>query len=153
MPHLHRLAAFLIVAAVAVGLLLPSDGHGRRLLKANARRLGSEAAATAASPAHGTGRGRRAVAPPSPAAAPPRPAFDHAKAAAAARAAGANELGQVPILMIHRVLAKPQVSLDRTPAQLYAEFTRLAQEGYVPVTAAEFATGRMNVPAAGIRSC
>jgi peptidoglycan/xylan/chitin deacetylase (PgdA/CDA1 family) len=146
-PHLHRLAAFLIVAAVAVGLLLPSDGHGRRAPKANARRVGSEVAATASSPLRGTGRGRRAVAPPSPAAAPSRPAFDHAKAAVAARAVGANELGQVPILMIHRVLAKPKVSLDRTPAQLYAEFTRLAQEGYVPVTAAEFATGRMNVPA------
>jgi peptidoglycan/xylan/chitin deacetylase (PgdA/CDA1 family) len=145
-PHLHRLATVLIVAAVAVGLLLPSAGHGRRTPSTNARRAAvSTRVGPAASPVHGAGRGRRAAAPPSPAA--PRPAFDQAKAAAAARAAGANELGQVPILMVHRVLAKPSSSLDRTPAQLYAEFTRLAQEGYVPVTAAEFVTGRMNVPA------
>lgn len=145
MPHLHRLAAVLIAAAVAVGLLLPSAGHGRRTPTVAARRAAASIGERA-SAARGAGRGRRAVVPPSPARSA-APAFDRAKAAAAARAAGANELGQVPILMVHRVLAKPRSSLDRTPAQLYAEFTRLAQEGYVPVTAAEFATGRMNVPA------
>ncbi|MCO6011718.1 polysaccharide deacetylase family protein, partial [Actinoallomurus purpureus] len=150
----HRLAAVLIAAAVAVGLLLPSAGHGGRTTPVSARRAGahgrtaaSAGEGAAASPVRGAGRGRRAVAPPSPARVAPRPAFDRVKAAAAARAVGANEVGQVPILMIHRVLTKPRVSLDRTPAQLYAEFTRLAVEGYVPVTAAEYATGRMNVPA------
>ncbi|MCO5967348.1 polysaccharide deacetylase family protein [Actinoallomurus soli] len=158
MPHLHRLAAALLVAAVAVGLLLPPAGRGGHVTAV--RRAGAAAAVSAAgdgaaTPGRGAGRGRRAVAPAVPAQAAPSsppassapPAFDRARAAAAARAAGANELGQVPILMVHRVLAKPKSSLDRTPAQLYAEFTRLAQEGYVPVTAAEFVTGTMNVPA------
>ncbi|MEV5754732.1 polysaccharide deacetylase family protein [Actinoallomurus sp. NPDC052308] len=146
MPHLHRLAVALIVAAVAVGVLLPSAGSGHHGV--TARRAGAAASAggAAGTTARGTGRGRRAVAP-ARTAAPSPSGFDPAKAAAAARAVGANELGQVPILMVHRVLAKPKVSLDRTPAQLYAEFTRLAREGYVPVTAAEFVTGTMNVPA------
>lgn len=141
MPHLHRLAVALIVIAAAAGLLLPParrDGHGP----------GTAAHAAHGGPTNTLAMARPVEALPKPAqAAPPRPAFDLVKAAAVARAAGANELGQVPVLMIHRVLPKPRASLDRTPAQLYEEFTRLAREDYVPVTAAEFVTGRMNVPA------
>lgn len=66
---------------------------------------------------------------------------------AAARAVQANELGEVPVLMYHRILAKPQASLDRKPEELRAELTRLAREGYVPVTAAEFVSARMDLPA------
>ncbi|WP_308287271.1 polysaccharide deacetylase family protein [Actinomadura parmotrematis] len=60
---------------------------------------------------------------------------------------GANELGLVPVLMYHRIIARPQTVYDRTPADLRAEFDRLAAGGYVPVTAADFATGRIDVPA------
>jgi peptidoglycan/xylan/chitin deacetylase (PgdA/CDA1 family) len=129
MPHLHKLAAVAIVVAVAVGLLAPpaSGRHHTHARPVAARTLRPAAV-----------RHPRSVAPPP---------FDRARAAAAARAAGADELGDVPVLMIHRVLAKPSTTLDRTPAQLYAEFTRLARENYVPVTAAEFVTGQMNVPA------
>ncbi|MCW2941392.1 MAG: polysaccharide deacetylase [Actinomycetia bacterium] len=59
----------------------------------------------------------------------------------------ANELGEVPVLMYHRILVKPISDLDRTPAQLTAELERLAREGYVPVTAAEYVAGRMDLPA------
>ncbi|MFP3967620.1 polysaccharide deacetylase family protein [Actinomadura fulvescens] len=72
-------------------------------------------------------------------------AFD-AKVSAAARAK-ANEAGDVPVLMYHRVVEKPSVPDDRTVEQFRAELERLATEGYVPVTAAEYVTGRINIPA------
>ncbi|WP_447007852.1 polysaccharide deacetylase family protein [Saccharothrix isguenensis] len=76
---------------------------------------------------------------PSPASsspAPPDPA-----------AVRANELGQVPILMYHRLVEQPTSVYDRTPAAFRAELERLAGEGYVPVTTAEYATGRIDIPA------
>jgi len=63
-----------------------------------------------------------------------------AKAKAAARVK-ANELGQIPVLMYHRIIDKPQTTDDRTPAQFRAELERLAKENYVPITAAELVTG------------
>ncbi|MER7210644.1 polysaccharide deacetylase family protein [Streptosporangium sp. NPDC000239] len=59
----------------------------------------------------------------------------------------ANELGQIPVLMYHRVVDKPGTQDDRTPKQFRTELERLAKEGYVPVTAAEYVTGRMDIPA------
>jgi peptidoglycan/xylan/chitin deacetylase (PgdA/CDA1 family) len=69
-----------------------------------------------------------------------------AKAKAAARVK-ANELGQIPVLMYHRIIDKPQTTDDRTPAQFRAELERLAKENYVPITAAELVTGKINIPA------
>ncbi|MDP9864149.1 MULTISPECIES: polysaccharide deacetylase family protein [Streptosporangium] len=66
---------------------------------------------------------------------------------AAAAKVRANELGQIPVLMYHRVVDKPTTQDDRTPAQFRAELERLAQEGYVPITAAEYVTGRIDIPA------
>ncbi|WP_051766349.1 polysaccharide deacetylase family protein [Saccharothrix syringae] len=60
---------------------------------------------------------------------------------------GANELGLVPVLMYHRLVERPVSVYDRTPAAFRAELERLAAENYVPVTATEYATGRMDVPA------
>jgi len=59
----------------------------------------------------------------------------------------ANELGLVPVLMYHRIVDQPSSVYDRTPADFRAELERLAREGYVPVRASDYATGRMNVPA------
>ncbi|HEX2317337.1 MAG TPA: polysaccharide deacetylase family protein [Thermomonospora sp.] len=59
----------------------------------------------------------------------------------------ANELGQVPVLMYHQIIPKPTTVYDRTPAELRAELDRLAREGYVPITAGEFASGRIDIPA------
>ncbi|WP_214103619.1 polysaccharide deacetylase family protein [Acrocarpospora catenulata] len=68
-------------------------------------------------------------------------------AAAAAAKVKANELGQVPVLMYHRIVEKPTTQDDRTPADFRAELERLAREDYVPVTAAEYVTGKIDIPA------
>ncbi|QXE36486.1 polysaccharide deacetylase family protein [Streptomyces sp. GMY02] len=60
---------------------------------------------------------------------------------------GADELGQVPVLMYHQLTAKPASVYDRTPADFRAELERLAREKYVPVTARDFQTGRIDIPA------
>ncbi len=132
MPHLHKFAAALIVIGVVVGFLAPPDRHGGR------RDHPYPAAGVAAQ------NGAAHAAPPKPAV--KRPHFDRVKAAAAARAVSANELGQVPILMIHRVMTKPESSLDRTPKELLDEFTDLAKQGYVPITASEFVDGQIDIP-------
>ncbi|MFE3830237.1 polysaccharide deacetylase family protein [Streptomyces sp. NPDC059092] len=60
---------------------------------------------------------------------------------------GVNELGQVPVLMYHQLTEKPASVYDRTPADFRAELERLAREKYVPVTARDFQTGRIDIPA------
>jgi peptidoglycan/xylan/chitin deacetylase (PgdA/CDA1 family) len=80
-----------------------------------------------------------------PADAPPRKRFT--ATVESARKAKANELGLVPVLMYHRIVKKRTSSLDRTPKQLRKELERLARAGYVPVTAAEYASGRIDIPA------
>jgi peptidoglycan/xylan/chitin deacetylase (PgdA/CDA1 family) len=79
--------------------------------------------------------------PPAPEETPPapvpvRPADVHA-----------NELGVIPVLMYHRLVADPTSVYDRTPDDFRAELERLAREGYVPVTTAELAAGRIDIPA------
>ncbi|MFI6501347.1 polysaccharide deacetylase family protein [Nonomuraea typhae] len=69
-----------------------------------------------------------------------------AKAAAAAKVK-ANELGQVPVLMYHRIIKNPGSDDDRTPEKFRADLERLAGDGYVPITAAEYATGKIGIPA------
>ncbi|MFD0656267.1 polysaccharide deacetylase family protein [Thermocatellispora tengchongensis] len=73
-------------------------------------------------------------------------AAQQAKVAAAARVK-ANELGQIPVLMYHRVVEKVEAPDDLTYQQFRAELERLAREGYVPITAREYVTGRIDVPA------
>ena len=72
--------------------------------------------------------------PPAPV--PVRPADVHA-----------NELGSIPVLMYHRLVAHPASVYDRTPDDFRAELERLAREGYVPITTAELAAGRIDIPA------
>ncbi|WP_009943011.1 polysaccharide deacetylase family protein [Saccharopolyspora erythraea] len=76
--------------------------------------------------------------PPAPAPPPPPPAPESVRA---------NELGDVPVLMYHRITDVPESVYDRTPADFRAELERLAAEGYVPVTATEYASGRFDIPA------
>lgn len=59
----------------------------------------------------------------------------------------ANELGMVPVFNYHRIVADPQSPFDRAPSDFLRELTRLAEENYVPVTAAEYASGRIDIPA------
>ncbi|KIF04857.1 xylanase [Streptomyces sp. RSD-27] len=87
---------------------------------------------------------------PSPAAGQPRAASSPAAAPVAVKnpaEVGANELGQVPVLMYHQLTEKPASVYDRTPADFRAELERLAREDYVPVTARDFQTGRIDIPA------
>ncbi|MFD1050389.1 xylanase, partial [Kibdelosporangium lantanae] len=60
---------------------------------------------------------------------------------------GANELGDVPVLMYHRIVARPKSVYDRTPVDFRAELERLAKEHYVPVTASDYTAGRIDIPA------
>ncbi|MEU8249195.1 polysaccharide deacetylase family protein [Nonomuraea sp. NPDC048916] len=64
-----------------------------------------------------------------------------------ARQVKANEAGLVPVLMYHRILKKRHASIDRTPEQFMRELERLAKRGYAPITAREFVTGDIRVPA------
>ncbi|ALG13371.1 polysaccharide deacetylase family protein [Kibdelosporangium phytohabitans] len=59
----------------------------------------------------------------------------------------ANELGDVPVLMYHRITPNPASVYDRTPQDLRAELERLAGERYVPVTAGDYAAGKIDIPA------
>ncbi|WP_086843424.1 polysaccharide deacetylase family protein [Amycolatopsis kentuckyensis] len=89
-------------------------------------------------------------APVAPPPAPPRPAPAAAPARitpAVARQVGADELGRVPVLMYHRIVAQPKSVYERTPADFTAELERLAAEDYVPVTTAELVSRRLDLPA------
>lgn len=59
----------------------------------------------------------------------------------------ANELGDVPVLMYHRISADPDSVYERTPQDFRGELERLAAEDYVPVTASEYASGDIDIPA------
>ncbi|SEM06992.1 polysaccharide deacetylase family protein [Nonomuraea pusilla] len=69
-----------------------------------------------------------------------------AKVAAAAKVK-ANELGQIPVLMFHRIIPNPGTTDDRTPQQFRNDLERLVKDGYVPITAAEMVTGKIDIPA------
>ncbi|MBE9373435.1 polysaccharide deacetylase family protein [Saccharopolyspora sp. HNM0983] len=84
-----------------------------------------------------------ATAPPAPRPAPPPPE----PPPPAPEDVGANELGDVPVLMYHRITSEPSGVYERTPEDFRAELQRLADEDYVPVTATEFATGDIDIPA------
>ncbi len=108
-----------------------------------------------AAPASVSGTTAPAAAPPATTAAtlPPttttRPPPAGAYAGADPAAVGANELGEVPILMYHQIVPEPKAVYDRRPEDLRAELERLANEGYVPVTAAEYAKGDFSAVPAG----
>lgn len=90
--------------------------------------------------------GRRSGSPgPSATPDPTRPAAP--PGAAELRKLRADELGLVPVVMYHRIVAKRKQSLDRTPEQLRADLIRMAKDGYVPVTAADFVNGKIDIPA------
>ncbi|MEO3859042.1 polysaccharide deacetylase family protein [Acrocarpospora sp. B8E8] len=82
-----------------------------------------------------------------PAKAPIKNAAGKPMNAARAKAVKANELGQIPVLMYHRIVEKPGTQDDRTPLQFRTELERLAKENYVPITAAEYVTGKIDIPA------
>ncbi|GGV25401.1 xylanase [Actinomadura cremea] len=139
----------MVVCAVVLGLVLPGERRDDGGNTAEAERAGAAAEARPVDAEHPVPPGAGAAAAPGAASAAPSASTTAPiqAAAPAAAAAKANELGQVPVLMYHRILDKPEQSLDRSTKELYDELTRLAKGGYAPITATEFASGRINVPA------
>ena len=140
-PLLHKIAGVVIICSVILGMVLPGERHERRE-EHTAERAGARSTSTV----RAADAGARTPAPgsASPSATPTGPIPAAAPAAAAVKA---NELGQIPVLMYHRIVDEPDRSLDRTPEELHDELTRLARSGYQPITAAELAGGRIDVPA------
>jgi peptidoglycan/xylan/chitin deacetylase (PgdA/CDA1 family) len=64
-----------------------------------------------------------------------------------ARRVKANELGEIPILMYHRVHPGASGDYDLTPSEFRAELQRLWREGYVPVRVVDVVEGNLDVPA------
>jgi len=60
---------------------------------------------------------------------------------------GANELGQIPVIMFHRVVKNPASEYDTTPSQFRNELRLLYRRGFRPISAADMVTGRIDVPA------
>jgi peptidoglycan/xylan/chitin deacetylase (PgdA/CDA1 family) len=88
-----------------------------------------------------------AASPTGIAAASPARVAPAAPSGVAPAAVHANELGQVPVLMIHQVEQRPQGEFAQSPAQLRATLEYLATHGYLPITAAELVTGEIDIPA------
>jgi len=59
----------------------------------------------------------------------------------------ANELGMVPVLMIHQIVPLPRRVYDRSPEQFRALLQRLYSEDYRPITAADYVSGHIDIPA------
>lgn len=93
-----------------------------------------------AGPAENRGAGEGSPAPPSPSPSPEPEPVDPASVEA-------DELGAVPVLMYHQLLPDPKSVYDRTPEDFRAELERLARDDYVPVTARELTSGRIDIPA------
>jgi peptidoglycan/xylan/chitin deacetylase (PgdA/CDA1 family) len=82
--------------------------------------------------------------------APVSPATTHVQPAVTRpdpKAAGANELGAIPVIMFHRVTPKPASDYDLTPREFKGQLRDLYRFGYRPVSASELVTGQIDVPA------
>src|SRR5581483_4822119 len=102
------------------------------------------AAATVAACASGGGAGPVAPSTTAPAVTPVR-----GSRSAGINPAGvhANELGLVPVLMYHQLVSHPVGDYEITPADFRAEMETLAADGYVPITARQLVTRRIDIPA------
>jgi peptidoglycan/xylan/chitin deacetylase (PgdA/CDA1 family) len=60
---------------------------------------------------------------------------------------GANELGEIPVLMYHQLTEGGGSEWDMDPDEFRAELEYLFDEGYVPVTVRDLARGDIDVPA------
>ena len=78
----------------------------------------------------------------------PTPAVVVGDTKTVAKKVHADELGVVPVLMYHQLLANPgNDRYTQTPDAFRAELTRLQKDGYVPITAGQLAAGIIDVPA------
>lgn len=126
-PHRGARGATLVRTACLAAALLAVSGCG-----GSSGATGSSPSRSDTSPRPST----RSTVPSTARPTPPSPASVHA-----------NELGQIPVLMFHQVVADPQGDYDISPAELRAQLESLATHGYVPVTMAAVAAGRIDIPA------
>jgi peptidoglycan/xylan/chitin deacetylase (PgdA/CDA1 family) len=97
----------------------------------------------------GDGEKLNAGASAAPAASDAPAASPEASAAAAVdpAAVSANELGKVPVMMYHVVKVDAKGEYDQTPDDFRKELERLYKDDYRPVTASDFSTGKIDIPA------
>lgn len=88
-----------------------------------------------------------AAAPPAPPEQPAAPTTATKPAPPNPAEIAADELGLVPILMYHQITPNPAGEYDQTPAEFRDELERLYREGYRPVTAAQYISGDLDLPA------
>lgn len=133
-------ALVVLCGGMALPLAAASAGHRTSQAPGPARTEGRRPspAAEPRSPATGS---------PAPSGNPSSDGRDDPPSAARLRHLRATELGVVPVVMYHRIVTKRRQALDRTPRQLRADLDRMVREDYVPVTAAEFVSGRIDIPA------
>lgn len=63
-----------------------------------------------------------------------------------ARTIGANELGQIPVLIYHK-LGEPEARYTRSPDHLRRDIDELKAAGFYPITTRDLVTGNIDVPA------
>jgi len=78
--------------------------------------------------------------PPIEDAAPDEPAVDPATV-------GANELGEIPVLMYHRILDSGGSEYDLTPEEFRGELQYLYDNGYRPIRTIDLVRGQIDIPA------
>src|SRR3990172_6341251 len=63
-----------------------------------------------------------------------------------AKTIGANEMGQVLVVMYH-LIGTPESEWTRTPENLRSDIALLKSEGYYPVNVRDLASGNIDIPA------
>lgn len=59
----------------------------------------------------------------------------------------ANELGQIPVVMYHRIVQHAQSEYDTTRVEFRHQLAQYYRQGDVPISAADYVTGNIGVPA------
>jgi hypothetical protein len=60
---------------------------------------------------------------------------------------GANELGQVAVMMFHQIKENPKGDYDQTPEHFKAELERLYKDDFRPVKLSDMVQGKIDIPA------
>ena len=59
----------------------------------------------------------------------------------------ANELGKIPVMMYHKLVAHPTSDYERTPTAFVKDLTWFEKNNFYPITAANFVAGTIDIPA------
>lgn len=154
MPIRRLLVAAVIVTALTASACTSlSSASPRASRPTPAAAAGATGASSAAGVGESSGGSSSSVAPTTPTAwatspTASSPPIDPAVTRATAKRVHADELGRVPVLMYHQIVANPGGDrYNETPAAFRTELATLYRDGFRPVTAAQFVAGRFDVPA------